>query len=589
MNNKDGIVYLKNGKLNIEDPEGLGRYPRITAEKDVEILIAGHKEGKELVVSEDMKNLIEFKLKSKEKKKELNLEISNDKLKAYLKINIVPEQKLKLKDTEPDNHIIIETESIEKKYPKLTKKEIIDLLNYHNINYGIKHSYINELLEQKENLNGKHLIAEGKAAKAGQDAEVIKTEIKRDEEELLFNPIDSIEKGEVICYKKEAVPGKAGVNVFSERVSAPAVKDIELKAGKNVQIVESGLKAIALVGGQPKIIRRSTSAEVHINKQYVIKGDVNKYTGHIKYDGDLLVKGNVQDYFKIDVGNDIKVNGNIANAEVKNNGNLYVKNNIIASKLYIGNYLEQKIINKLKKIIKYLADLKKAVEEILGEAGKRQLDVSNFKTGKVIRLLVENKFKNLQILIQKTYKELEENEKLKDIFKEVIGYFNNMANLERITNENILYEFKDKLEHFLEIQLDNTDALQIYAGYIQNSEIKIGGTVIINKLGFYNSTIKAKGSIIAKSKSGFFRGGDYQAEEIIFAQKAGSSLGKTHFRIGEQIYIKEAIGTLIIKSEKDTKIIDANTKNINYKIDDYGKFYQASGVPNIHKYMLVKE
>ncbi|TDO78289.1 hypothetical protein DFR79_13031 [Halanaerobium saccharolyticum] len=589
MENKDGIVYLEDGKLTIINPEGLGRYPRIIAGENVEIYIAGEKESKEVVVSQDAEDLIEFKIKKVKKSKNLTTEISEDKLKAYLIIEITPEQRLELKDTEAANQIKVETESKEKIFPKVNKDEIIELLNLHNISHGIKHDYLNQFLAQEGNLSGRHLIAEGRKAEKGKNAEIIKSEEYKKREENLFNVIDSIDKGEMICYKQKAVEGKAGINVFSERIPPPPVKDLKLSAGKNVQLTKAGLKAVALAGGQPKLLRRSSTVEVHIYKQYIIKGDVDKYTGHIKYDGDLLVKGDVKDYFNVDVGNDLKVQGNIANAEVKTRGNLYVNNNIIASELFIGNYLDREIVTALNKIIGSLENLKKAVEEILGEANKRKMDLNNFRTGRVLRLLIENKFPVLKKLILNVNDKINNSDQLKKYFKEITPYFNNMANIERITDERILYKFKDNLEEFIELNLDHNGVLNIYAGYIQNSEINIGGSVIINRLGCYNSTIRAKKSIIVKSKSGFLKGGSYQAEEIIFAQEAGSKLSKTYFRVGEQVFIKQALGTLVIKSDQDSKIIEAGTKNINFKVNDFGQLVAASNLPNINQYLLREE
>lgn len=590
LENKDGIVYLENGNLTIINPEGLGRYPRITAGENVEIYIDGERENKEVVVSQDVEDLIEFKIKIVKKSKKIDIDITNDKLKAYLIIEIVPEQRLELKDTaEPANQIKIGTESKEEIFPEVSKEEIIEFLNLNNISHGIKHDYLNQILTQDGNLSGKYLIAEGKKAEKGQNAEIIKSEKYKNNEENFFNVIDSIDKGEAICYKKEAVKGKAGVNVFSENILPPSVKDLKLVAGRNVQLTKDGLKAVALEGGQPKLIRRRSKVEAHIYKQYIIKGDVDKYTGDIKYDGDLLVKGDVNDYFNVEVGNDLKVQGNISNAEVKTRGDLYVNNNIIASKLYIGNYLEREIVTDLNKIVRRLENLQKAVEEILGEASKRKLNLNNFRTGKVLRLLIENKFPELKKIILRVDDKTNNIEQLKKHFQEITPYFNNMANLERITDESIFYKFKDDLIEFIDLNLNQSGLLNIYAGYIQNSQINIGGSVIINRLGCYNSTIKAKKSIIVKNKSGFLKGGSYQAEEIIFAQEAGSKLSKTNFRVGEQIFIKKALGTLIIKSDKDRKIIEAGTNNINFKVNDFGQLIAASNLPNINQYLLRDE
>jgi len=198
LENKDGIVYLENGNLTIINPEGLGRYPRITAGKNVEIYINGEKENKEVVVSQDIEELIELKIKQTNKSKELNIKVSRNKLKAYLLIVLIPEQKLEIKDKEPANHIKIETKSQKKVYPKISKTEILELLDYYNISYGINHDQISKIMTQKGNLNGEYLIAEGKKAKKGENAQVIQSEKYKQRDENLFNVIDSIEKGETM-------------------------------------------------------------------------------------------------------------------------------------------------------------------------------------------------------------------------------------------------------------------------------------------------------------------------------------------------------------------------------------------------------
>jgi hypothetical protein len=585
LENKDGFVAVKNSQLIITDPEGLGRYPRIEAAENIDIYVKGEKQNNEIVVSKDVENEIEFKINNKAKEKQLSLEIAKDRMEANLVIAMTAEQVLQIKDKEAANQIVIETVNKEQNYPRIFKREILNLLNSKQINYGIKHDYITEVINQPGDISGKYLIAEGKRAEAGIDAKLIKSEDFREEEETLFTVIDSIDKGKIICYKEKAIPGKSGINIFSDRIPAPPVNDFELEAGVNVQLTPDKLKAIAMEGGQPKIVKKKGTVQVNIYRQYTINGDIDKYTGSIKYDGDLLVKGNVTDYFDVDIGNDLKVQGNIANAEINTQGNLYVNNNIIASTLYIGNYLDKETVVKLNYITIKIHDLEQAVDEILGEASKRKMNISDFRTGKIIRLLIENKFPDFQELILELYQEIDQKSELKDIFKKIVPYFTNMANLERIQDESIFIELKKNIEQFLDTRINNDDVLSIHTGYIQNSEINIGGSVIINKLGCYNSTIRAKGAIIVKNRDGFLKGGDYQSEEIIYAQMAGTKLGKTYFRIGKHIFIKESLGTLVINSDHDSITIDPEKKNINYQIDDFGQLVVADGLPDLEKYL----
>ena len=155
--------------------------------------------------------------------------------------------------------------------------------------------------------------------------------------------------------------------------------------------------------------------------------------------------------------------------------------------------------------------------------------------------------------------------------------------LKDLENEDIFLEFKNKIKRFLNNR-SNNEFLDIRTGYIQNSNIKIGGSVIINKSGCYNSDIEAKDSIIVKNSIGYIKGGNYKAQNLIYSNKAGNRLGETNFYIGGQIYIKKALGSLVIKSKRDKKVITADENNINLKVNKNKKLERTNIMPEIDNY-----
>lgn len=98
-----------------------------------------------------------------------------------------------------------------------------------------------------------------------------------------------------------------------------------------------------------KLVKRNNTSLVKVVEQYVINNDIDKTTGDINYDRDLLVKGNIQDYFNVSVGQDLKVSGNVANSEISTRGSLFVNKNIIGSQVKVGNYLNDDLVNHLEK------------------------------------------------------------------------------------------------------------------------------------------------------------------------------------------------------------------------------------------------
>lgn len=104
-------------------------------------------------------------------------------------------------------------------------------------------------------------------------------------------------------------------------------------------------------------------------------------------------------------------------------------------------------------------------------------------------------------------------------------------------------------------KLDFNEA-HVQAGYIQNSQIKAGGDIIVTKKGVYNSFLLSGGKVIIKGDPGVFRGGTIQARGDVFVNELGSPgwsrvlvqtdaghriiakrvYANVTFRIGDQMY-----------------------------------------------------
>ena len=59
-------------------------------------------------------------------------------------------------------------------------------------------------------------------------------------------------------------------------------------------------------------------------------------TGNIKFDGDVVVKGNVEDNMAVEAGGDIDIMGNANNASLKASGRVVVYKNLIGGSVQAG-------------------------------------------------------------------------------------------------------------------------------------------------------------------------------------------------------------------------------------------------------------
>lgn len=134
-----------------------------------------------------------------------------------------------------------------------------------------------------------------------------------------------VKGGEKLATLFEGIPGKPGMDVFGKPIAPPPIKRPKLTVGKNVK--QQG----AVVDGKPLIEYYatcngavfSTDSSVTVAEELQIDSNVGLSTGNINYDGNVLVKGDVE-----------------AATAIKTQGNLLVKGNVETSDLHIGRDLE---------------------------------------------------------------------------------------------------------------------------------------------------------------------------------------------------------------------------------------------------------
>jgi uncharacterized protein len=141
--------------------------------------------------------------------------------------------------------------------------------------------------------------------------------------------IPQVEEGTVLAEKTPVKKSSNGKTVFSQELVTSKANDIKLRYGQGAKLSEDRLKIIASVNGYPKL---TWAGLVVVNKEYMTTGDVDYQTGHIKYDGNVKIKGCIKNGFEV-TGNDIRareVAGGIIHAE----GNLSITNGINEATIY---------------------------------------------------------------------------------------------------------------------------------------------------------------------------------------------------------------------------------------------------------------
>lgn len=516
---KNGYAEIKNGTIKVVNPMDDGRYPSLIVEDpNIEVYINDERMVGALIVTES--DNIEFKPINIEPSIDLSIEILNEKMQAVLTIKKQKGKLFHVVDKEKNVSVSISTgyDVIEPK--EVTIKECLSVLT----DAGIKEQFIDidaikDLLSLLKSSSA--LVAKGIEPTKGEktkikyyfDSEIhtIDEFVNKTDEISLENNIVQI--GDVLAAKLEsAIQGKPGMNIMGEPIEAEEVKDMLLTAGEGVVILDDGTKAVATTSGRPVVV----GSTISVIPVLIISNDINKYTGDIDFDGDIIIKGNIMDNMKVNAKGTVKVSGSVYNSTIVAIDSIDILGRVIGSKIRSGISLIEyycvlpnmekieEMINELlesaesddMKFRKLLLTKKKATERYLREIEKILIMLEEAQTKGIFPLL--KKIKKIMLRFEKVY--VEDHNKIVEIYDKIVDYVGNINNL--YANETYV-----SLE------------------YAQNSIIQACGRIIVRGQGSYISNLFAKDRIIYEKYSSEVKGGVLIAGKGIKAGTLGSDTG----------------------------------------------------------------
>lgn len=155
--------------------------------------------------------------------------------------------------------------------------------------------------------------------------------------------IPVVKAGDTLARKTPPVPGEDGIDIFGNPVTVPEVKDIDLRCGNGAELSDDELTATALIDGQP---HATIGGKVSVSLEHIIPGDVGLETGHVRFDGNIIVKGTIKGGFRV-TGVNLTAD-EILDAEINITGDLKVKGGIIGSDVKAAGNIEATYISNAK-------------------------------------------------------------------------------------------------------------------------------------------------------------------------------------------------------------------------------------------------
>lgn len=222
---------------------------------------------------------------------------------------------------------------------EITADTIMRKLAEANVTYGINQEAVNKIADKK--LYGdRTLVAVWTPPINGTDGTITyryekKVEIAPVEDEHGFvdyknlGLVRTVHRGDVIADITLPTEGMPGTDVRGKALRQIVGKKAAYTIGTNTELTEDGTQIIALIDGN---INFKNNAFV-IDNVVTIAGDVDASVGNINFVGDVVVKGEVMEGFKISSNANIIVAGNVNGAQLEADGDVIIKKGCINSKV----------------------------------------------------------------------------------------------------------------------------------------------------------------------------------------------------------------------------------------------------------------
>ncbi|WP_448550405.1 DUF342 domain-containing protein [Thalassotalea fusca] len=227
----------------------------------------------------------------------------------------------------------------------LTAKEILNAAQQAGVKKGFSKEELVKLAQmaarEEPGSTVKATIAFGIDAKNGRDAR-IKMLVQSAQDRILRpkerddGTVDMRDLGDIICVKigdplAKKIPlteGSLGYFVTGTPIDPKPGEDVALKAGEGTEISPKNNDVlISTKVGLPRLIENG----MEVDEVYKIK-NVDVSTGHIKFEGSVIIDGDVSEGMKVIASGDITIGGFVESAIIESGGDITIGSGIIGRK-----------------------------------------------------------------------------------------------------------------------------------------------------------------------------------------------------------------------------------------------------------------
>lgn len=138
-----------------------------------------------------------------------------------------------------------------------------------------------------------------------------------------------VRTGDVIADITLPTEGEPGVDVRGGKIAQYPGKKAQFTLGTNTKITEDEQHVVAAADGRLIFKNNAFTVETTV----IINGDVDASVGNISFIGDVIIKGNVCEGFKVSSNTNITVSGEVNGATLEAGGNITIKQGCVFAKI----------------------------------------------------------------------------------------------------------------------------------------------------------------------------------------------------------------------------------------------------------------
>ncbi|HQJ09233.1 MAG TPA: FapA family protein, partial [Deltaproteobacteria bacterium] len=195
----------------------------------------------------------------------------------------------------------------------VAEADLYEALAGEGVTFGILNDAVQKMAEEKP-VDTWVTVAQGEKAGNGCDGYVHfhfsregrKVRLKEDASGRVnfkdMNLIQNVKKGDVLCELIPPEKGRSGRTVRGEEIPGRLGIPAKLPSGKNVEVADNGAKLVAAIDGM--VVWEDP--RVSVEPVYVVDM-VDSNTGNIRFNGSVVVNGEIGDGFEIHAAEDVTV------------------------------------------------------------------------------------------------------------------------------------------------------------------------------------------------------------------------------------------------------------------------------------------